>query len=171
MSTPADSTDSGGWRGWIRDHVRLVVAAAAVAFVGLIVVLVWFQPQKLFLDDTVDEAFPAAPATSAAPTTTPAPTTTAPAATGPAETTAAPAPTTSSTTTTTTTTTSTTTTTAGPVLFTDGSFIDIGHPGSGIAQVYLLPDGSRVLRLEELDVSNGPDLRVILSTSPLVEDS
>lgn len=34
----------------------------------------------------------------------------------------------------------------------------------------MLPDGSRVLRFEDLDVSNGPDLRVILSTSPLVAD-
>lgn len=37
------------------------------------------------------------------------------------------------------------------------------HQGSGSAGIYELGDGSRVLRLEELDVTNGPDLHVILS--------
>lgn len=32
-----------------------------------------------------------------------------------------------------------------------------------------LPDGSRTLRLEDLDTSNGPDLRVWLSDAPVKE--
>ena len=46
-----------------------------------------------------------------------------------------------------------------------GNFRDADsfHKGSGQATVYQGPDGSRVLRLENLSVTNGPDLRVFLS--------
>jgi len=46
-----------------------------------------------------------------------------------------------------------------------GSFedADSAHRGSGTATFYELPDGSRVLRLENLDVTNGPDLHVYVS--------
>ncbi len=37
------------------------------------------------------------------------------------------------------------------------------HRGSGTATIYQLEDGSRILRLENLDVTNGPDLHVLLS--------
>ena len=40
------------------------------------------------------------------------------------------------------------------------------HKGSGTATVYRLPDGSHVLRLETLKVTNGPALVVILSPHP-----
>ena len=40
------------------------------------------------------------------------------------------------------------------------------HRGSGTATIYRLPDGSHVLRLESLDVTNGPALVVILSPHP-----
>ena len=48
---------------------------------------------------------------------------------------------------------------------TTGEFVDIDrlHQGSGTATIYELADGSRVLRLEDLDVTNGPDLRVLLA--------
>ena len=39
---------------------------------------------------------------------------------------------------------------------------DSFHKGSGVATVYRTPDGSHLLRLEDLDVTNGPDLRVLL---------
>ena len=46
-----------------------------------------------------------------------------------------------------------------------GSFRDQDafHKGSGEATIYQGPDGSYLLRLENLDVTNGPDLHVILS--------
>lgn len=49
-----------------------------------------------------------------------------------------------------------------------GSFMDADsfHQGSGRATVYRLGDGSHVLRLEEFRVTNGPDLRVIVSPHP-----
>ena len=40
---------------------------------------------------------------------------------------------------------------------------DRSHKGSGSATIYRLDDGSHVLRLEDFQVTNGPDLRVILS--------
>ena len=40
---------------------------------------------------------------------------------------------------------------------------DSFHKGSGKATIYRGPDGSHVLRLENLDVTNGPDLHVILT--------
>ena len=46
-----------------------------------------------------------------------------------------------------------------------GSFRDADnfHKGSGQATIYRSPDGSHLLRLEDLKVTNGPDLRVILT--------
>ncbi len=46
-----------------------------------------------------------------------------------------------------------------------GSFRDADafHKGSGEATIYRGPDGSLLLRLENLDVTNGPELHVILS--------
>ena len=40
---------------------------------------------------------------------------------------------------------------------------DAFHRGSGTATIYQGPDGSHLLRLEEFSVTNGPDLRVLLS--------
>ena len=53
-----------------------------------------------------------------------------------------------------------------PVRLKGGAFRDGDrfHKGSGQALIYDLPDGSRVLRFENLEVTNGPDLRVILAT-------
>ena len=123
------------------------IAAAAIA---------WWLVSPLFLDSTVDEAFPEVAVAESATTTTTvqaAPTTTDPAGTQ-----------------------STTTTTApeamdeptGPVALSVGSFedIDATHRGSGTATIYELEDGSRVLRLEDFEVTNGPDLHVLLVPHP-----
>lgn len=40
---------------------------------------------------------------------------------------------------------------------------DSFHKGSGQATIYRLPDASHILRLENLNVTNGPDLHVILT--------
>lgn len=54
-----------------------------------------------------------------------------------------------------------------PVIVAGGEFtqIDAVHGGSGKATVYQLPDSSGVLRFEEFQVTNGPDLHVILTRS------
>ncbi|HEX9925416.1 MAG TPA: hypothetical protein VGD99_22355, partial [Anaerolineae bacterium] len=47
-----------------------------------------------------------------------------------------------------------------PVAVLQGQFQDADsfHQGSGDAAIYQLPDGARVLRFENFDVTNGPDL-------------
>ena len=55
----------------------------------------------------------------------------------------------------------------GPIVLRAGSFVDADsfHTGSGNATIYELADGSSVLRFEDFETVNGPDLRVILTTS------
>ena len=57
---------------------------------------------------------------------------------------------------------------AGPVLLRRGAFSDVDalHRGAGDALVYALPDGSQLLRLENFRASNGPDLYVYLARHP-----
>ena len=58
--------------------------------------------------------------------------------------------------------------TAEPAALRRGSFRDVDrlHRGSGSATVYRLADGAHVLRLQNLEVTNGPDLRVLLASHP-----
>jgi hypothetical protein len=44
-----------------------------------------------------------------------------------------------------------------------GQFYSVVHEGMGTATVYQLADGSRVLRFENFEVLNGPDLHVYLA--------
>jgi electron transfer DM13 len=105
---------------------------AAVVFV-----LVWFQPQKYFLNTTVDEAAPrgivANPVDPSAGTT--------PTAAGQA------------------------------TVLASGEFRSLEHGTSGRAMVLELANGSRVLRFEALDTSNGPDLHVYLSEVAAGDDA
>lgn len=56
----------------------------------------------------------------------------------------------------------------GPVLLARGELISHEHPTTGEVQVLALPDGSRVLRLQDLDTSNGPLLKVFLTDAPVL---
>ena len=53
----------------------------------------------------------------------------------------------------------------------EGSFYNIAHIGGGQALIYQLADGSRVLRLQDFEVDNGPDLHVYLVPINPVPDS
>jgi hypothetical protein len=57
--------------------------------------------------------------------------------------------------------TETTSTDPGKILL-RGSFYNLRYKGGGEAVVYQLSDGSRILRLQEFSVDNGPDLFVYL---------
>lgn len=57
----------------------------------------------------------------------------------------------------------------GPRTLAQGSLISHEHTTTGTARLIRLPDGSRTLRLENLDTSNGPDLRVWLTDAPVKE--
>jgi hypothetical protein len=57
------------------------------------------------------------------------------------------------------------------VVLARGHLISHEHQSSGSVVVYGLPDGSRVLRIEDLRTSNGPALHVWLADAPVVEGS
>ena len=113
-------------------------------------VLAYFQPQKLFINDHVNEAFPVA-GTRLLPEPTSSTSTAEPVggASSPARPTS-PA----------------TTVVSVPVAERGGAFISLEHSTSGTATVYRLSGGRRVLRLEDLHTSNGPALFVYLSANP-----
>ena len=122
---------------------------------GAIVVIVGFlafRPDKLFVDDVVDESLNdafASTETTVALITSPAPdsttTVTAPAATD-TTTTTQPAP--------------TTTQAQEPIAIGSGGFYGIDHSASGTATIYEL-SGAHALRFEDdTDIQNGPDLYV-----------
>jgi hypothetical protein len=148
--------------GFIRRYRWPIIGVGAVV---LVVGFLLFRPDKLFVDDVVEESLADAfavtaseedqPASAPESTTT---TTTAPTTEAPPETEGT-APT-DSTTTTTTTTTTEAPPPAGPVALTTGGFYGIDHSASGTATVYE-QDGRFVLRFEDdTDIQNGPDLYV-----------
>lgn len=52
---------------------------------------------------------------------------------------------------------------SGPVLLGSGQFVGLaGYSGTGDAGIFENPDGSLVLRFENFDIDNGPDLEVYL---------
>ncbi|WNF28758.1 DM13 domain-containing protein [Streptomyces sp. C11-1] len=129
--TPRDTPKR---RPWSRPViVGALIAFALVATAGLY----WFQPWKLWQDETVREELvvPTAPPQTAPP---------APGASAP---TAPP----------------------GPTTLATGELISHEHRTTGTVKVVLLPDGSRTLRLEGLDTSNGPDLQVWITDAPVKE--
>ncbi|MFD8638153.1 DM13 domain-containing protein [Streptomyces sp. NPDC059533] len=113
----------------------LTLVAVAVATVLVAVGLYWFEPWKLWQDETVSEALPAS-----APSR--------PGGAGSAS--PAPAP-------------------PAPRTVAQGSLISHEHTTTGTVKIVRLPDGSHTLRLEGLDTSNGPDLRVWLTDAPVKE--
>lgn len=54
-----------------------------------------------------------------------------------------------------------------PTVLATGTFISHEHPTSGTARILQLADGTRVLRLENLQTSNGPMLEVWLANAPV----
>jgi len=129
-------------RGTIRRHPgRTAMIALALMVVGGFA-LYWFAPWNLFIDRRVDEALPGAPEQ-------------VPAATGPAGGPAAPPAEQGS---------------DGPMTLAQGSLASLEHATTGTALVIELEDGRRFLRLDGLETSSGPDLRVILTDQPLSDD-
>lgn len=123
-----------------------VIAVVVVAVSGVGFGLYWFQPWKLWQDQTVQEALPGVAQTSAPPAVPPSDET----AVAPSDEAAAPpSPAT------------------GPQTLAGGELISHEHPTSGTVKLVRLADGSHVVRLENLDTSNGPDLRVWLTDAPV----
>jgi hypothetical protein len=124
----------------------LVISTTAAAAVVAAVALPLFQPWRLFTDKVVDEALPGAAPISMT-SSSPAPPTIS----------GAPDPVPSK------------TAARTPVVETSGTFVSHEHKTEGTAKVVQLPDGSRVLRLEGLNTSDGPALEVWLSDAKVIE--
>ncbi|WP_410634925.1 DM13 domain-containing protein [Amycolatopsis sp. cmx-4-83] len=110
---------------------------------GLVAVaagLYWFQPWRLWVDETVQDAFPVA-----ASEPLPAPEPWLPASPPPGSVSRP----------------------AGPVELGTGTLISHEHPTSGTVRVLRAADGSLVLRLEDLATSSGPDVHVWLTDAPV----
>ena len=140
------------------------------AFGGLVAiclaVFVAWAAAPLFFDRQVDEAFPAVAPTAAplAAASTAAPLAAAPTALAPTAAPTAPAPT-AIPTAVAQPAAPTATAQPQPLVLTMGSFVDgslPGHKAAGMATIYRLEDGKRVLRLEDFAATNGPDLFVTL---------
>ena len=173
---------------------RWLLPALGAAAVAATVALAAFQPWKSFVDDTVDEAAPvaaaapttatnpatiaAAPATTTSATTAPTsvvPTSAAavpPASTAPpppaavTPSTAAPAAPATTTPPTSSAPLVTTAAPAPPLEPVPTAFVSKAHDTSGTVRLLTLDDGSRVVRIENLSTSNGPDVKVVLSPDP-----
>jgi hypothetical protein len=101
--------------------------------------LYWFQPWKLWVSENVDEALPAA---AAPPNASSSPSVLPSKQPGTPD-------------------------SAAPRTVASGELISHEHSTTGSVRVVRLPDGSHVLRLENLETSNGPDLRVWLTDAPV----
>lgn len=124
----------------------LTIAAGVVAVVGLVIGLVVFKPWLLFVDVRVDEHLPIVATSTEQAEPSPSAPSSVPGT--PATTSAAP---------------------AGPVQLAAGTLISHEHATSGTVRIIQQPDGLRVLTLENLDTSNGPDVHVWLSAAHVVE--
>lgn len=118
-----------------------ILAGLFVAAIAVAVGLYLFQPWRIFTSSTVTEDIP-----SAAPAAVPSQEATA----EPSAPAASAAP-------------------AAPRELATGQLISHEHASSGTVRILELADGSRILRLEGLDTSDGPDLKVWLSDAPVIE--
>jgi hypothetical protein len=122
------------------------IPTAVVLGAVAIFVLVMFQPWKLFVDQQVNEALPTVQET----TQEVSPDTDVTDPSGEPTSLSSDAP-------------------EEPTLLANGSFISHEHETTGAVRILELPDGQRVLRIEGLDTSNGPDLKVWLTDAPVIE--
>ncbi|MEU8204384.1 DM13 domain-containing protein [Streptosporangium sp. NPDC049046] len=126
----------------------------ALGAVALGVALYLFQPWRLFTVVEVNEALPVAtapPGAEAAPQGEPSASSESSESSESSAPSESPAP------------------AREPKTLSKGTFISHEHKTEGRARVLELPDGSRVLRIEDLNTSDGPDLRVWLSDQPVKE--
>jgi hypothetical protein len=112
---------------------RTILVAVVAGLLGGAAGVAWFQPQKLLINQRVDEALPA----TATPTSGALAKNLSRPSTRPSG--------------------------LEPTILSMSLFRSLGHASSGRAVALELADGRRFLRLEELRTSNGPDLFVYLS--------
>ena len=122
----------------MKPWLKWLIGLAAIAAISF--AAFWFQPWRLFTNVEVVEALPSQTAPASAKTSPSESEEELAEPEAPAE----------------------------PVVLLEGSLVSHEYETSGLVQVLLLPDGSRVLRLEGLETSDGPDLEVWLSDAEVV---
>jgi hypothetical protein len=123
-------------RSFVAAH-RIVLSLAGLMIAGLIAfVLLYFEPQALFINHRVDEPLPTVAATTA-------PTREQHRADGDRR-----------------------DQPSAFRIVAGGTFRSYEHSTSGRARILRLSDGSRYLRLDRFSTSNGPDVHVYLSAAP-----
>lgn len=60
-------------------------------------------------------------------------------------------------------------TTDSPIVVAQGKFITHEHSTTGAVKILRYVDGTRILRIEDLNTSNGPKLEVWLTDAPVIE--
>jgi hypothetical protein len=163
MAVDRGPSSRGTLRGWVRRHLWLTGGVAALAIGGAVFVLVWFQPQALLFDTVVDDDFPAVEARDEAPSTADV----EPAADDEGDDrgsdTDEPQPEGEAS--------GPETQPAGPVAVAAGNFASRNrYTVTGTVTVYEIEDGSRTLRLEDFESTNGPDLYVYLTAADHADD-
>jgi len=58
-----------------------------------------------------------------------------------------------------------------PTVLSQGDFQGLAHETKGLAALYQLPDGKRLLRLSNFETSNGPDVHVYLVAAEVAKDN
>ncbi|MCA1666409.1 MAG: DM13 domain-containing protein [Thermomicrobia bacterium] len=146
MATLTERTPQPGRNArpfWRRHFFKLTLLP-----LGALIVL-WFFVIQPHTSKTVNEALPTAAPLNTAATAVPATSALAATAQAPAVGQAQPAPTSAPAAT-------------GPVALKSGNFVKVEDSGSGKATIFKQADGTYLLRFDNLDVTNGPDLRVRL---------
>ncbi|ASN20804.1 DM13 domain-containing protein [Arthrobacter sp. YN] len=132
-------------RSFIRSHRTLAAIVGVLILSAVVVGAALFQPWRLFTSSSVNEALPAlgvstgqpsAGGTASAPYSQAVPSQAPPSQAPP----------------------------SGPAVVGGGTFQSQEHETTGTAQLLMLPDGSHLLRLENLASSDGPDVKVWLSS-------
>ena len=102
---------------------KVLLGAAAVVVIGI----GWyaFRPELLFVNESVNESFPAVAQAQS----------------------------------------------ASPQAIAEGNFRGVAHETKGVAKIFQLPDGKRVLRFTGFETSNGPDVRVLLVAASDANDN
>jgi hypothetical protein len=129
----------------MRGHRRWIVVGATVAASLVAAALYWFQPWKLVTHSYLDEALPAVSPSAVSPSAV-SPSAVLPSAVTPSGVTpSAVSP--------------------SATVLSRGSFVSGEHRTRGSALLVRLPDGRRVVRLEQFDTSDGPDVYVVLAST------
>lgn len=130
---PPGPAEGQGTRRRTPNRLVFVVALAVFGIAAVAFVLLWFEPQQLFIDERVSDPVPLV----------------GPSAPADVDGEAQPAP----------------AVPREPTVLLRGELVSRDHGTSGSVQFLELADGSRILRLDDLDTDNGPDLYVYLSTN------